>query len=376
MPKSRVRQIAGGVAVTTLGCVLLAAGAFAVWPATKAQATARKPETLGFVITKFWHSMAEEPDCPDGMNQTMAEVILDQSTPDERARYSTPEGQKELVNRAMYIADKRFICQNPTAVKVRPLKLVKGSQKVPGLNLDGEGTLTKARGSSCAHENFSDAAGKVLIDNQLFRIGGCIKGRRFGGIAHQSATAEMINGSYSIIFEISGVDDRQNDPDVEVGVYASLDPTPFSAAAKPLPNGSLQPHPDKQYWTKTRGKIVAGVLTTEPTDIALPLHLAGMKNESLLRQARFELTLKPDGSAEGVLAGYYEVMAYYQNQVAYNGYRHFADGAALTSGFNCPSIYIALQEQADGLRNPKTGACEGISTAMIVEAQPAFVIKP
>lgn len=335
----------------------------------------RSPETLGFVVTKFWHSMVEEPNCPDGMNLSMSEVILSQAAPAERARLQTPAAQTELKRRSMYNDQGKSICMNPESVQAPPLSLVHGSQTAPGLDLDGMGSMRVPSAKGCAHQDFADSSGKARIDNQLFRINGCIRGFRFGGVYHQGADAEMRNGSYAILLEVSGVDDRVNDPHVDVAVYSSLDPTPFSAKGVPLPNGSLTVHPDRRYWAKTSGRIVNGVLTTEPFDLVLAVPIATVKTEFTFREARIQLKLKPDGSAEGVLAGYYPIDSYYQNQVTYLGYKFFGDGAANAGGFTCTALHRALQQQADGLRDPRTGVCHGISTAMMVSAVPAFVQK-
>jgi hypothetical protein len=45
-------------------------------------------------------------------------------------------------------------------------------------------------------------------------------------------------------------------------------------------------------------------------------------------------------------------------------------------GFDCPSFSQAVRRYADGLKDPKTGQCMGISMAFEVNAIPAFVIHP
>ena len=48
-------------------------------------------------------------------------------------------------------------------------------------------------------------------------------------------------------------------------------------------------------------------------------------------------------------------------------------GSALTAGIDCAANLRTLRAFADGLRNPKTGKCEGVSSAIRITAIPAFV---
>jgi hypothetical protein len=46
------------------------------------------------------------------------------------------------------------------------------------------------------------------------------------------------------------------------------------------------------------------------------------------------------------------------------------------SSGNCPAMYAAFKQMADGDPDPKTGQCTTISSAYGVEAVPAFLIHP
>jgi hypothetical protein len=43
---------------------------------------------------------------------------------------------------------------------------------------------------------------------------------------------------------------------------------------------------------------------------------------------------------------------------------------------NCPSIYVAAHEIADGYPDPKTGKCSALSSAFNFTAVAAFIIHP
>jgi hypothetical protein len=48
-------------------------------------------------------------------------------------------------------------------------------------------------------------------------------------------------------------------------------------------------------------------------------------------------------------------------------------GSALVAGIDCAGELATLKHFADGLRNPETGQCEGVSSAQLIKAVPAFV---
>lgn len=48
-------------------------------------------------------------------------------------------------------------------------------------------------------------------------------------------------------------------------------------------------------------------------------------------------------------------------------------GAALAAGIDCAGTLATLRKYADGIRDPRTGKCSGVSSAMDLYAVPAFV---
>ena len=48
-------------------------------------------------------------------------------------------------------------------------------------------------------------------------------------------------------------------------------------------------------------------------------------------------------------------------------------GSALVAKTDCAGVLKTLQAHADGLKNPRTGKCEGISAGYRIGAIPAFV---
>jgi hypothetical protein len=124
-----------------------------------------------------------------------------------------------------------------------------------------------------------------------------------------------------------------------------------------------------------KGRIVNGVLTTEPAHIRLKQNwgqgserdIRGRRNEYDFTKARLRFTFQPDGSIKGIVGGYqpiWNVMA----SASVGG-----EGAATTAGYDCAAMYAALKAMADGDRDPATGQCRRISSGMEAWAVPAFV---
>jgi hypothetical protein len=95
--------------------------------------------------------------------------------------------------------------------------------------------------------------------------------------------------------------------------------------------------------------------------------IRGKRTEYDMARARLRLTFQPDGSLKGLVGGYqpiWNVMA----SASIGG-----EGAATTAGYDCAAMYAALKKLADGDRDPATGQCRRISSAMEASAIPAFV---
>ena len=48
----------------------------------------------------------------------------------------------------------------------------------------------------------------------------------------------------------------------------------------------------------------------------------------------------------------------------------------VSGGTNCPSMYVAAHELADGYPDPETGQCTHLSSAFDIGAYAAFIIHP
>jgi hypothetical protein len=237
-----------------------------------------------------------------------------------------------------------------------------------GLNLDGNDGSGKLPAGTCAHKNYVSDDGRTGIDNQLFTVQGCMPGEQgHKGFLYQYLNEQRRNGSVSILVEVSGIDNEKNDDSVEVTVFYSLDHMAKDAPGKQiLPDYTFR-LTDKpqytQYFTRLHGKIVNGVIVTDPVK-KLQMNL-GLDGELTFYDGRMRLQIMPDGTLKGVAGGYEDwrrIMTMKSNSVAENQFN-----------FECPSLYNALKRNADGMKNPVTGECDGISAAYDIEGVPAFI---
>ena len=338
-------------------------------------------ETRGFVVTHFALANHDNDpaDCPDGLNASAKDIYL-QSLPEaERARLSRPESEKELW--ALLYAPggnkgpgKRTHnrCADPADFESPPLKTVQG-KIAEGMDLQGKDLPAGATSRpTCAHEQFDSLDGAQKIDNQLWRVMGCIRGWKRGADIEKYAHDNIRAGEYTILVEVSAAHDLNKDGDVEVGLYSSNDQAAIDPAGNVLPDASLQIDEDPKYRATVHGRLVGGVITTEPVDLRLHYRSAGyVDTDFYLKAARLHLELKPDGSAKGMLGGYYDV------ETLYDGFiRQPQVVTSVLLSYSCPAVYSALNQYADGFPDPKTGKCGAISTAFRIDAIPAFVIHP
>jgi len=253
-----------------------------------------------------------------------------------------------------------------------PLKIVEGTVSY-GMNMDGT-TDGHATPKTCKHTKFTGVDGEPNIDNQMYRLLGCVYGWHFYGQYQDNANVNRKTTGFGInIIEISGVDDPRNDPDVTVNWYHAIDQYALDAHGDFTPYASyrIEMRDGKSpYGAPAKGKIVDGVLTTEPANMVLPWYGNYSWMDSKFRDLKLRLKVADDGkSAKGMVAAYYDVdqLMYYITGLGVVSY---------SAQSNCPSIYVAAHQLADGYPDPKTGECTALSAAYNFDAVAAFAIHP
>lgn len=339
-----------------------------------------------FVVSYIEYALAEDftenGACPNGTPLNLVEIH--QLTPE--GQRNPGETDKEYMDRMRAAAqrlgtseDGKDLCMNPEVAEPEPhYKVVEGSNvPVWGIDLDGENSA----------EDFPGMEGGEGIDNQWYRVVGCSRSFQSAGQSN-SFNIGMLTGSWGILIALEGVDDIRNDDEVTVHIYANADPIRLSPSREPLAYATYSPKTESRYRATTTGRIVDGILTSEPVDAGFLNETNSMYTERPLRGAQLRMTLEEDGSMRGYLAGYTPVEAMYDSSFAFrSGVKASgelaplrlragsANGAAYVLGHTCHGAYQALYAHADAYPDPETGRNTAISTQFRIQAVPAFVVE-
>jgi len=387
-------RLCGALAVAAGITLLALAGAT---PAADVQTSVFQNGQAGFVVSHFAYALSKDASetgaCPDGMTSGYSnpgDVFV--SKPELQRQEGETEDQynRRFYGQAISDPSTKNFCLNPELGKPDPTFRTVTGKDVPaeGIDLDGQDSHIKGKVApgTGAHDDFRGMHGERGIDNQFFRVVGCSKSFQSTG---QSNTfeIEMYTGSWGILLTLKGVSDVHNAKDVEVGIYANADPIQLSPTREALPNATYAADQDARFRATAHGRIVNGVLTTDPVDVRFHWIVNGIHLERPLRDARLHMTFTPDGGLEGILGGYTPIDEMYDLQYGFrNGKDAKGDpaplklralssiGQARVLEHTCNGAYFALKQLADGHCDAKTGVCTSISTQYRLKAIPAFVV--
>ena len=355
----------------------LAAGLGVAAPADAAAPPGRK---FGFVVRNWFTAVYETrfaDECPGGLAISNNEYWWRGLSREDRAKktenglLTTLATWGAAVHRGPNNGD---VCINPDLVQDPPMATVEGKISY-GVNLDGT-TDGKETDKTCAHEKFTGLNGEPAIDNQMYRLTGCIYGWRTDGIYEINAD-EMrgTSGLGMILMEVTDVDDMVNDDDVTITFYRSIDQFPQAPDGTPLPYQTYRIDPAKvdgklRYGDSLKGKIKDGKVTTSTGDVRLPFYGNYNFMHPQIKDMSVEINITDEGrKATGMVYGYYDLDQFVYHVVG--------SGPVIgNANFSCPGFAAAARKLADGYKDPKTGKCTAISSAFRFVAYRAFVLKP
>lgn len=235
-----------------------------------------------------------------------------------------------------------------------------------GLNLDGKVDA----------DDFKSPEGVEGVDNQLQRAIGCIPGYRTDGPQWFFENDFMIGNGYNRwMIELSGVDDLVNDDDVTVTTYRGLDDLLTDATGEGFVAGGTQrvdARWGKSFINEVKGKIVDGVLTTEPMKVVkFPWSQPGVSGGyHIFRDLQLKLNLTAK-AATGIMAGYVDVEQW-NHRLNTNWSTHHQSYGQLSSA----TEYRALRRLADAYPAPETGANTAISSAAELHMTQVYIVHP
>lgn len=341
-------------------CAITAAALLLTTPALGAAsltaADTLKGGTIAYALTSLKWATYLKPDtpvdCPDGVNDGPREQFSALFPGDGRGReLADTQLKREVQNWFPTTAPDYFPFREP------------GGTLAIGLNLDGK----------VGPKDFTSPEGEPGIDNQLYRALGCINSYRDShGTNDELNSAEIVTDGYNrLLIEINGVTSLQDSAHVEVMIYRGLDPLQSSADGKGILPGGTQRIDIRwgaKFIQRFEGKIVDGVLITEPGDLAFPWSVFGLPADEYVRAARFRLKLTPT-TAEGLIGGYADIETWYL-QLMKSQSTHCQSYGQLAS----MSLYKAMRRLADAYPDPVTGANTAISSALRTTFTQVFIL--
>lgn len=373
--------VSGCAVVTALAAVTGAILPGSAKPALAQQQLPVPPPNgeMGFVFNIFAPAIYHgKNDCPAGLAGTVRENYLATLPAAEQTRLNLKKNEEELTQRWKAWTqgpNRTNICSNPEMFMRSPQRTVQGKTSY-GLNLDGQ--VNGAAANGCQHEDFTGIDGEAGVDNQLYRAMGCsriwrgVEGTTSGEI-YTAANRMLETGEHTVVMLLRGVDSLKDDDNVEVILASSNDRPVLDSKRNFIAKASFTMASNPRWRNVLKGHIHDGILTTDPQDIKLNRSQGiggkrGAQAEHDLREGRLRLTLKSDGTAEGIL-GAYQIPMTLLDAMIFGG-----SGTATAAGIDCAAQITTLMKLADGLKDPVSGKCTAVSSALNVAALPAFVI--
>jgi hypothetical protein len=324
---------------------------------------------FGLAITSVNYGPYDDPtDCPQGWALTPKETFFQSLSPEKRKEFTDRDNRVgSLASWVSRIASERRgpngenACDVPDQIKDPPMRTGQSATSF-GLDLDGGDQTTH-----CSHQKFTDAAGNK-VDNQLARLTACIWSlRKENNKRNQGMDAGTLADNRITLLRVTNVDDMENDNDVTVDIYKSVDNFVKDGTGQALPDATLRGDKDAPvYHARTHGRIVKGVLITEPVDAHF---MSGDGYDWSIRGARFDINLHDNGYSDGIMAGYFDLASFW---------RSWADEyqQGLNLGFSCPALYEAMHRLADGYKDAASGQCSALSSAFHIKAVRTFIVPP
>jgi len=370
-------------------------------PAPRAPAPEQSGKAYGFILRTLYYPVPDAGACP-AKSLGAQEMFLASLSAEDRAHYGAPENARDLsrlmaerlgfkneklggtareeeigearlddVRRRLGIAPgkgavvslgSRFAYDSCSDPEDFP-QFKRGNQTYPGpisngVNLDGK----------VGKNDFVGGKGEKGIDNGLLRATGCNLGVQDYGDPKRADTS-LNSQTAPTVIEISGVDSLDNDDQVTVRVAAAAQSLEVGANGDALYWSSIDVDPDPRYSAQVAGRIVDGVLTTEPFAFTVRQKESVVEAYRSFVGSRLRITFNGDGSMQGELFGY-QTLASLDYQ-----FRHLSQVAADFSKTSCPAIIDAVHAFADGFRDRRTGKFTAISAAYRFNGVPAFLIR-
>ncbi len=229
-----------------------------------------------------------------------------------------------------------------------------------GFDLDGR-VSDKTDEATCFKADAVDPDGRGGIDNELSGIIPTVDGV-FQGAVDGLVQSSIRDGQLVLSYELRGVDDLANDPEVDFVFQVGLKAHPSLGTDGVIEAyQTFDPDPASPPNTTNKAHIKDGVLYVGPLSLALPIAIFDVSFVLHLQDAQFRATIADDGSVDGLIGGGIVI-------------QELLDGVKQGAGVeqNLPMIRLAMSASAD-LAPDADGVCRQLSAALSFRSKPAFV---
>ena len=247
-----------------------------------------------------------------------------------------------------------------------------------GFNLDDRVSSSDSPAAAeCVHDDFigpNDEPGidygflDIIRNDEMREDGKYV----FGGFREEQIVDGVIsgavkNGSMTILLQVQGLDDPQNDEDVRVQIFGSEDSPALGTDNSVLSGATLSIHPDARYHSgEVPGAVVDGVLIAGPIDLLFPVDIMIVRDEMLIHDSWLRIELG-DGTFEGTVSGYWDVA----NIRDIIGTPTTQNGNA--ANFTIEQFEAGMAEFADGDYDADSGLCNSFSIMFRIQGLQAFI---
>lgn len=171
----------------------------------------------------------------------------------------------------------------------------------PGFNLDGK-ISDETDASTCKHADFISPDGTPGIDNQFATLVPLIEATGISAV-EKLLQASIESGGILLLFELDGLDDLVNDPEVHLSVRAAFGTPLLGTDGRLLTDQTFHVSPRDPHVNAGNATLVNGIMETQPFDLDLPVQVFGKDYtlEARGTHVRFRIV---DGEriANGILA--------------------------------------------------------------------------
>jgi len=169
-----------------------------------------------------------------------------------------------------------------------------------GFDLDGAVTAA-GDATGCGIADYLSPDGAPGVDNGFAKILPALE------MTEASAVAGLIqdaidSGALLFLFDVSGVDDRENDPCVQVSLMRGVGTPSLGTDGTLEWSQTFDVDPDREVYT-VDASIVDGRIVAAPLPIVIPVTVLGIPLEFALTNGSMQIDLHEDGSSTGVLGG-------------------------------------------------------------------------